>query len=222
MDDNDNVDPAQEMLNEGAPTPPPIDYQKMYEAVQAQNAQIMQQNAQLAQTVQQVAARPIIQQQATNQPDPFAAFNPETAAALKGALDVQSKGFQQQLAQVTQQFSGMQLETEAASIAAIPNLTPDQITRAQAIFRGNRSKGIPINAAECVDVVLGADFRAGKIAIGQRNAPAVITGGSKQPAPAKNKPVNFDNMTLKQQIAHYESDENLHKERIVGFWDDAD
>lgn len=220
--DDDNNDPVQEMLNEGAPPAPAIDYQKLFEATQAQNAALMQQNQQLAVTVQQVAARPV-NQQPTNVPDPFAAFNPETKAALQAALDYQSKGFEQKLQQTQAQFAGMALEQEAASIAAIPNLTPDQITRAQAIFRGNRAKGIPIRGEECVDVVLGADFRAGKIAIGQRNAPAVINGGSRTQAPTTTRqPANFDKLSRKEQIKLYEADEALHEAPIKGIWDDAD
>lgn len=224
MDGDENVDPVADMLAEGGTGTPPatVDYQKLYEQMQQQNAQIMQQNTQLAQTVQQVAARPVIQQSNTPAPDPFAAFNPETAAALKQALDQQAAQFKQQLATTQQQFAGMALEQEAASIAVTPGLTPDQIKRAQDIFRGNRSKGIPINAAECIDVVLGADFRAGKINLGQRGAPPVINGGSRTPAPAKARPANFEKMSLKQQIVHYESDENLHNEPIKGIWDDAD
>lgn len=223
--EEDNVDPAQEMLNEGAPPAnqvQPIDYQKMFEAQQAQMQQVMQQNAQLAQTVQQVAARPVIQQAPVNQPDPFAAFNPETAAALKAALEQQNQQFKQTLQQQEQRFAGMALEQEAAGIAAMPGLNADQIKRAQDIFRGNRAKGIPINAAECVDVVIGQDFRAGKVNIGNRAPPATIPGGSRQPAPPKARPTNFDNMSRKQQIAHFESDDAIHNAPIQGFWENDD
>lgn len=226
VDENGNEivnDPAAEMLNEGAPPPPPIDYQKMFETMQAQNAQLMQQNQQLAVTVQQVATRPITPQPQQNTPDPFAAFNPETAAALKLALEQQAAGFKQQLAQTQQQFASMSLEQEAASISAIQGLTPEQVKRAQDIFRGNRSKGIPINASECVDVVLGADFRAGKITLGQRNAPpAVITGGSRPTNPAARQTVNVDKLSLSEQIKLYEANADLHEAPIRGIWDDAD
>lgn len=221
--DEDNIDPAQEMLAEGGTgTPPAVDYQKMFEEMQKQNAALAQQNQQLAVTVQQVAQRPVQTVQQTNEPDPFAAFNPETKAALKAALDAQSKGFEQRLAQTQQQFANMSLEQEAASIAATPGLTPEQIKRAQDIFRGNRAKGIPINGTECIDVVLGADFRAGKIAIGQRNAPPVITGGSRGAPPATRQTANTDKMSLKDQIKYYESMEGFDDARIVGIVDNED
>lgn len=220
MEPDDTVDPAAEMLNEGAPPAPAVDYQKMFETMQQQNAQLAQQNANLAQTVQQVASRPI--QSSIPAPDPFAAFNPETAAALKAALDQQARGFEQRLASTQQQFAGMALEQEAASISATPGLTQEQVKRAQDIFRGNRAKGIPINASECIDVVLGADFRAGKINIGQRGAPPVINGGSRSIVAGKPRAANFDKLSRVEQIKQYEADEDLHDTPIKGFWDDAD
>lgn len=219
-DNEDNgSDPAAEMIAEGgAGTPPPaVDYQKLFEDMQRQNAQIMQQNQQLAQTVQQVAARPVMQHNTQPADDPFAKFQPETAAALKAALESQAKGFEQKLAETQQRFAGMALEQEAASISAIPGLTPDQIKRAQDIFRGNRAKGIPINTTECVDVVLGADFRAGKINIGSRNAPAVITGGSRGTPSINRQAVNIDKMSLKEQIKYYEKMEGFDEARIQGW-----
>lgn len=225
LDENGNevVDPAAEMLNEGGHPAPPVDYQKMFESMQAQNTQLMQQNQQLAVTVQQVAQRPVVQAPVQQSAvDPFAAFNPETAAALKGALDLQAKSFQQQLANTQQQFAGMQLETEAASISVIPGLTPDQVKRAQDIFRGNRSKGIPINASECVDVVLGADFRAGKVMLGSRGAPATMTGGSRAPSANTRQSTGVNNLSRKEQIAHYESMEGFDDARIVGIVDNED
>lgn len=219
--DEDNVDPAAEMLNEGGTgTPAPaIDYQKMYEATQAQNTQLAAQNQQLAITVQQVAQRPVQTVAAQPVNDPFKDFAPETAAALKAALDHQAKQFQSQLQQTQQQFANMSLEQEAASIAAIPNLTPEQIKRAQDIFRGNRAKGIPINATECVDVVLGADFRAGKINIGTRTPPATIVGGSRGQTPAARTSANTSKMSLKDQIKYYESMDGFDDARIVGIVD---
>lgn len=225
MDEDDTVDPAAEMLNEGTPptSQAAVDYQKMFEEMQKQNAALAQQNQQLAVTVQQVAARPAMQQPVQNTPDPFAAFAPETAAALKGALDAQAAQFKQQLAQTQQQFANMSLEQEAASIAITPGLTPDQIKRAQDIFRGNRSKGIPINATECIDVVMGQDFRAGKINLGtQRGAPPVINGGSRPPAPATRNTANVDKMSLKEQIKYYESMEGFDSVRIEGIVDNED
>lgn len=228
LDENGNeiIDPAQEMLAEGGTgTPvPAVDYQKMFEEMQKQNAALAQQNQHLAVTVQQVAQRPIQTQPTVNQPDPFAAFNPETAAALKAALEQQQKGFEQKLAQTQQQFAGMALEQEAASISATPGLTPDQIKRAQDIFRGNRSKGIPINATECIDVVLGADFRAGKINLGNRNAPPVINGGSRgvPNTSVTRQTANVDNLSLKDQIKYYENIEGFDSARIVGIVDNED
>lgn len=225
MDENETVDPAAEMLNEGTPptSQTAVDYQKMFEEMQRQNAALAQQNQQLAVTVQQVAARPVMQQPVQNTPDPFAAFAPETAAALKGALEQQAAAFKQQLEQTQQQFANMSLEQEAASIALTPGLTPDQAKRAQDIFRGNRSKGIPINATECIDVVLGADFRAGKINIGNRQPPPVITGGSRgTPQPATRNTANVDRMSFKEQIKYYESMEGFDSVRIEGIVDNED
>ena len=223
MEEDDKVDPAQEMLNEGAPPAPPIDYQKMFEAMQAQNAQLAQQNAQLAQTVQQVANRPVVAQPvAAPVADPFADFEPTTAKALKGVIDTMNNNFKQQFQQQEQRFQHLTLEQEAAQIATMQGLTADQIKRAQDIFRGNRAKGIPINAAECVDVVIGQDFRAGKVNLGNQNrgAPAALTGGARPPAPVKARPANFDRMSRAEQIKHYESDDNLHNTPIAGFWEE--
>ncbi len=225
--DDDEIDPAQEMLNEGAPPPPAapaIDYQKMYEAMQAQNAQIMQQNAQLAQTVQQVAARPIAP--AVAAPDPFAAFDDKTAAALRSVVEAQNNNFKQQFAAQEQNFKGMQLKAEADSIAGM-NLDPEIAKRAQAIFIGNRNKGVPLTAAEAADFAIGEAVRNGTFkgtvpGQHQNRGPATIPGGSRTPAPTKNRPANFDKMSRKEQIAHYESDENLHSAPIQGIWDDAD
>lgn len=227
MDEEDNVDPTAEMLNEGGSgTPvtqqPPIDYQKMFEAMQQQNAQLVAQNAQLAQTVQQVANRPVTVQQPVNQPDPFEAFDDNTKKALKGVIDTMNNNFKQQLSQHQQQFANMALEQEIAQIAAIPNLTADQIKRAQDIFRGNRAKGIPINAQESVDVVIGQDFRAGKVNLGNRAPPPALTGGGRPPVPAKARPANFDKMSRKEQIAHFEADDALHSTPIQSIWDDPD
>ncbi len=220
MDEDENIDPVEQMNNEGPTQPAPaIDYQKMFESMQQTNAQLMQQNQQLAVTVQQVANRPVTTP--VNEPDPFAAFNPETKAALKAALDSQAKQFSTQLAQTQAQFANMSLEQEAASIALTPGLTAEQITRAQNIFRGNRAKNIPIMAAECIDVVLGADFRAGKIKIGDRAPPTTLNGGSRPPAP-KPPPANLSKLSRREQIKFYESMEGFHDVRIEGITDNEE
>ena len=227
--DGDEIDPAAEMLNEGAPPAAnsAVDYQKMFETMQAQNAQLAQQNAQLAQTVQQVAARPVQQQQPVH--DPFEAFDDKTKAALKSVIDAQNNNFQQQFRQQEQQFKGMQLETEVAAIAATPGLTPEMVKQAQDIFRGNRAKGVPVLANEVVDMVIGAAIRNGtfKGTIPQQHqqrgtAPNTLTGGSRPPGPTKARPANFDRMSRKDVIAHYESDDALHDTPIQGIWDDND
>lgn len=226
--DEDNTDPAQEMLNEGGTgTPAPaVNYQQMFEAMQQQNAQLAQQNANLAQTVQQVAARPVMQQQIANTPDPFDVFDDKAKTALKAVIEQQNASFKQQFQQQEQRFSNMQLEAEANSIAAMPGLDPEITKYAQAVFKGNRAKGIPLTASEAVDFAIGQAIRNGTFkgtvpsAHQTRGAPpTVLPGGGRPPVPPKARPTNFDGMSRKQQIAHLESDESIHNAPIQGFWE---
>ncbi len=225
---NEIVDPAEEMANEGGTGTPPaaVDYQKLFEQQQLQMQQMAQQNAQLAQTVQQVAQRPAYAPQQVAQPDPFDKFDSNTAAALKAVTDSMNKQFEQKFAQQQQQFQSMQVEAEVNSITSLIN-DPVIAKRAQEVFRAERARGVPLNASNAVDFAIGeavrnGTFRGNVPTQNQRvgSPPSVIPGGSRAPVSAKPRPVNFDAMSRKQQIAHLESDESIHSANIQGFWED--
>lgn len=227
--DGDEITPEDEMIAEGGtgtPTPA-VDYQKMFETMQAQNAALAAQNAQLAQTVQQVAARPVVQQP-VNVPNPLDAFDDKAKAALQAVIDQQNANFKAQFAQQEQRFAGMALEQEANSIAAIPNLDPAIAKRAQEVFKQERARGVPLNASNAVDFAIGEAVRNGTFkgnvpSQHQNRAPNTLVGGGRPPAAPKARPANFDRMSRTEQIKHFESDDNIHNTPLGGMnYDDAE
>jgi hypothetical protein len=183
-----------------APPPPAIDYAKLYAEQQAQNVIMQQQISQsLAAQQQLIAQQQQSAQQPNTQPDPYAAFAPDTAAAMRAVADNIQKGFEQKLAQRDQQFTQLQQETAFAGAAS--KHPAAIVERAKQIFAGMAKNGTPLNTADAVRFAVGEAVEAGTYAPMQRQLPpSVIPGGSRQPV-TTGRPANFDTLPWKQQEA---------------------
>lgn len=196
-------DPAAEMLAEGGTGTPPatIDYQKLYEQAQAQIAiQTQQTNQALALAQQQHVAH--LQSQNTITPpaaDPFAAFAPETQAALKAVTENLKTQFNTELTATKQQLQAFQINTAIEQIATKTN-NPALAKRAQEIYAGHAAKGLPLTQDDAVKFAIGEAVANGTYVVPQRTAPNVITGGSRQPANTQHtRPANFEYMSRMEQ-----------------------
>ncbi len=193
---------AQVAAETAAETPPPAapDYAKLFEQQRAQNAILQQQIQQQMVNQQQILLQQQQNtQQSTTQADPFAAFEPETAKAMRAVADNLQANFAKQTAQ-------LQAQLASAQVAAVTtNLPPAIAGRAKAIFEAMSAKGIPLTAEDSRRFAIGEAIEAGTYSPGQpsqqtqtRQPPAVLPGGSRQPV-TKARPANFDNLSWQEQ-----------------------
>lgn len=188
--------------------PPAPDYAKMYADAQAQLTIQQQQISQLIQT-QQAALTQQQPQQQQPQVDLFAKFDGETAQALRAVTENITNSFKSELARRDEQLvelrAGMAVQTVA------PNIPAEIANKAKQLYVNLQKKGIPVNAQETIDMVIGEAVRNGTYQQPtQRQAPTVLSGGS---APARtNRPANFDTMPYRDQVKILEASGELDAE----------
>lgn len=214
----DPQDPINEMIAEGggnaqppAQQPPAVDYAKMYSDAQAQmqiqsqqiNQLIQQQQAMMQQTQQQ---QPTQQQQ---QVDPFAKFDTDTAQALRAVTDNITNTFKAELARRDEQLVDLRAGYAVQSVA--PNVPPEIANKAKQLYANLQKKGIPVNAQETLDMVIGEAVRNGTYQQPTRQAPNVLNGGS-APQRQTTRPVNFDNLSYREQVKVLETTGELDAE----------
>lgn len=142
--------------------------------------------------------------------DPYEDVDPKLRKMLSEGLTAQQRKFAAQLQAQKNEFDAI-LESQAVQHEASSlGLDPEISKEAAAIVKGAKSRGIPVNKEEVLDMLIGKAYREGKLAVQpsqtnpRRAAPlSGVRAPPIQEASQTQKPLpnNFDDLSPEEQLA---------------------